>query len=120
MATEWTDELKAEVVAAYEEREPTPETTADIIAELAEEFEKTPNGVRIILSKAGVYVKKAASPSASKSTGSARVSKADAIATLTAVIEAEGGNIDEEILSKLTGKAAVYFTEVIKTITAGE
>ena len=119
MATEWTDELKQEVVAAYEEREPTPENTSEILIELADEYGKTANGIRMILSKAGVYVKKAPTPSTGKSTGT-RVSKAESIAALTAIIEAEGGTVDDEILSKLTGKAAVYFAEVIKAVTSGE
>lgn len=116
--TDWTQELKDEVVAQYEERNPTPENTMDIVTELAEEYGKTPNSIRMIISKAGAYVKKApaAAGAGAKSTGGTRVSKADAIAALTAVIEGEGGEVDEEILNKLTGKAAVYFTGVIKQI----
>ena len=120
MSTEWTDELKAEVVAAYLERDPTPETTTDILVELAEEFDKTPNGVRMILTKAEAYVKKLPAKKAAKEgTGGTRVNKAEAIEALSAIIEAEGGNADEAILSKLTGKAAIYFTEVIKQISEG-
>lgn len=115
--SEWTDELKQEVVEAYESRDPTPENTMDIVVELAEEYDKTPNGIRMILTKAEVYVKKVAAKAAAKSgTGGTRVNKADAIAALGAVIEAEGGDVDDEILSRLTGKAAVYFTGVIKSI----
>ena len=116
--SEWTDELKAEVVEAYESRDPTPENTMDIVVELAEEYDKTPNGIRMILTKAEVYVKKVAAKAATKSgaTGGTRVNKAEAIAALGAVIEAEGGDVDDEILSRLTGKAAVYFTGVIKSI----
>lgn len=117
--SEWTDELKAEVVESYENREPTPENTMDIVIELAEEFDKTPNGIRMILTKAGVYVKKVAAKAASASggkTGTPRVNKAEAIDALAAVIEGEGGTADTEILSRLTGKAANYFTGVIKDI----
>ena len=118
MGTEWTDEIKAEVVEAYLGRDPTPENTMEIVVELAEEFDKTPNGVRMILTKAEAYVKKVPAKAAAKSgaTGGTRVNKAEAIAALSAVIEGEGGEIDEAILSKLTGKAAVYFTGVIKHI----
>jgi hypothetical protein len=117
--SEWTDELKAKVIEEYESREPTPDNTMDIITELAEEFEKTPNGIRMILSKAGVYVKKtpAKSSGGSKekkpSTGGTRVSKEEAFGKLTAAIEAAGLEVDEDIVSKLTGKAAMYFAEVI-------
>jgi len=117
--SDWTDELKTEVIARYEAAQPTPENSAEIVAEIAEDIEKTPNGVRMILSKAGVYVKKAgATPSkgGSSSSSTTRVSKADAIASLTEVISANGADVDDEILGKLTGKAAVYFAGVITKI----
>lgn len=116
----WTDEKKAAVIAAYKKAEPTAENSMDIVKDLADEYEESPNGVRMILSKAGVYVKKApASPSSGESkasTGTARVSKASAIEALTAAIADTGQEADEEILSKLTGKAAQYFTTVITSI----
>jgi hypothetical protein len=42
------------------------------------------------------------------------VSKESSIADLRAAIEAKGGPVDDDILSKLTGKAAVYFLSVLK------
>jgi transposase-like protein len=109
----WTDESKAQAISMYQEQEPTPENSMDIVSEIAEELGESPNGVRMILSKAGVYVKKepAAGASKSKTTKSAstRVSKEDAQAQLTAAIEAAGKEVDSDIISKLTGKAAVYF-----------
>ena len=112
---EWTDELKQEVIEAYEKLEPTPETTMDAVKEVANEFGKTANGVRMILSKAGVYVKKTAATSESKSssTGAKRVNKAEAIATLKETIKAAGKDVDEDICDRLTGKAAVYFTGLL-------
>ena len=117
--SEWTDELKQQVISEYEAAEPTPENTMDIIAELAEEHDKTPNGIRMILSKAGVYVKKTPAKSSGgskekKSTGGTRVSKEEAFGKLTAAIEAAGLEVDEDIVSKLTGKAAMYFADVIE------
>lgn len=115
----WTDEKKAEVIEAYESQSPTPENSMEIVKEIAEEFEESPNGVRMVLTKAGVYVKKApASGGTSKATGAAstRVSKAAAIESLTAAISDAGQEVDEEILSKLTGKAAMYFTTVITAV----
>jgi len=119
--SEWTEELKAEVVAEYEKRNPTPETTMDIIKELAEEFEKSPNGVRMVLTRAGVYVKKAQDKSESKSSakaegGAKRVNKADAIGTLKNTIAALNQDVNDDILDKLTGKAAVYFTEIFNNL----
>jgi hypothetical protein len=121
MAT-WTDELKAQVVKMYEDAEPTPETSTEIIKDIAEEIEMSPNGVRMVLVQADVYVKKdpATKSTTSKSTGSGtegggkRVSKEAAIADLRKIIEDKGAAVDEDILGKLTGKAAVYFAQVLK------
>jgi len=115
----WTDEKKAEVIAAYEAQNPTPENSMEIVSDIAEEFEESPNGVRMVLTKAGVYVKKApASKAASSggSTGGGRVSKAAAIEALTAALTDAGQEVDEEIVSKLTGKAAMYFAGVIAAV----
>lgn len=121
MAANWTDELKASVIEKYEAAGPTPENSTEIIKDIAEEIEMSPNGVRMVLVQAGVYVKKdpAASTAKTKTTSAtgdkpARVSKESAIADLTAAIEAAGKEVDADILSKLTGKAAVYFLGLIK------
>jgi hypothetical protein len=58
-----------QAVAMYLEAEPTPENSTEIVASIAEELEQSPNGVRMILSKAEVYVKKAPAASESKSSG---------------------------------------------------
>lgn len=114
----WTEELKAKVIEAYEAAGPTPETSTEIIKDIAEEFEQSPNGVRMVLVQAGVYVKKEASAgktetkTASKE-GGKRVSKESSIAALKAAIVAKGREVDDEILDKLTGKAAVYLVSVI-------
>jgi hypothetical protein len=121
MAANWTDELKASVIEKYEAAGPTPENSTEIIKDIAEEIEMSPNGVSMVLVQAGVYVKKdpATSTAKTKTTSAtgdkpARVSKESAIADLTAAIEAAGKEVDADILSKLTGKAAVYFLGVIK------
>jgi len=100
----WTDESKAQAVEMYQEQEPTPETSMEIVKDIAEELGESPNGVRMILTKAGVYVKKSPATGAAKSSGgfSARVSE-----------------IDDDIIDKLTGKASVYFTGVINNINNG-
>lgn len=118
----WDDEKKAAVIEQYEAANPTPENSMEIVAELADEFEESPNGVRMILTKAGVYVKKAPASGGSKpaSNGGSggRVSKAAAIESLSAAISDAGQEVDQEILDKLTGKAAVYFTGVISAINS--
>jgi len=109
---------KAAVIAAYEEADPTPETSMEIVKELADEFEESANGVRMILSKAGVYVKKTPAPSGTKSSGGGgtRVSKAAAQEALIAALTDAGQEVDEDVVSKLTGKAAQYFAGVIAAI----
>ena len=120
MAATWTDELKQEVIAKYEAAGPTPENSTEIIKDIAEEFEQSPNGVRMVLVQAGVYVKKdpVAGSAKTKTPAAgdkpARVSKESAIADLKAAIEDAGKPVDEDILSKLTGKAAVYFLSILK------
>jgi len=120
MAATWTDELKAEVIAKYKGAGPTPENSTEIIKDIAEEIEMSPNGVRMVLVQAGVYVKKDPSASTSKTKTPAagdkpaRVSKESAIADLREAIEAAGKTVDDDILTKLTGKAAVYFLSVIQ------
>lgn len=119
---EWTDELKTDVVTAYEERNPTPENTMDIVKELATEFEKTPNGVRMVLTRASVYIKKAPASSASSSDSkgkSTRVNKAEAITALKAKIKAVEFEVDDDICDRLTGKAAVYIHSILEAVTPG-
>ena len=117
----WDDDKKAAVIAAYEEQNPTPENSMEIVKEIADEYEESPNGVRMILSKAGVYVKKtpAASGSGTSSNGgSSRVSKAAAQEALVAALTDVGAEIDNDIVEKLTGKAAQYFAGVIGAINS--
>ena len=117
----WDDDKKAQAVSMYEEAQPTPETSMEIVKDIAEELDESPNGVRMILTKAGVYVKKtpAAKSSGGTTGGSTRVSKAAAQEALTAALSDAGQSVDEEIISKLTGKATQYFTSIITTINEG-
>lgn len=114
----WTDEKKKKVVDLYLAGEPTPENSMEIVKEIADDLDESPNGVRMILSKAGVYVTKTAAPktaSGAKGEGSARVSKEASQARLIAAINTIGATVDEEIISKLTGKAAVYLAGIIES-----
>ena len=112
----WDDEKRAQAVEMYEAAGPTPETSPEIVKEVAEELGESPNGVRMILVKAGVYVKKEASAAKSSGGGGTRVSKAAAQEALTAAIQDAGQDVDEEIISRLTGKAANYLAGVITSI----
>jgi len=115
----WDDDKKAQAVSMYEEAEPTPETSMEIVKDIADELDESPNGVRMILTKAGVYVKKTPAAKSSGSTtggGGTRVSKAAAAEALAAALGDAGQPVDEEIISKLTGKASQYFTSIITAI----
>ena len=121
----WTEEDRQKVIAAYKAADPTPENSTEIIKDIAEQMEQSANGVRMLLVSAGVYVKKNpdATTDSSKTNKAGttrpagdkapRASKESQIAELRTAIEAKGAEVDDEILSKLTGKAAVYFTKVL-------
>lgn len=118
----WDDDKKAQAVTMYEAADPTPETSMEIVKSIADELEESPNGVRMILTKAGVYVKKSPASGGSKPASSGgsggRVSKAAAQEALIAAINDSGQSVDEEIISKLTGKAAQYFTTVLNGVNS--
>ena len=119
MSFEWTDETKADVIERYQKAEPTRENSMDIVNEIAEDIGAPPNGVRMILSRAEVYVKKTPSSSSSSSSsegGSKRVSKADAQERLAKALEAKEAEVDNSIIEKLTGKACVYLAEQIENM----
>ena len=113
----WDDDKKAQAVSMYEEQDPTPETSMEIVKEIAEELDESPNGVRMILTKAGVYVKKSpATNGGNGSSGGGRVSKQAMQDELSAASSDAGQTVDEDIISKLSGKAAQYLAGVIRTI----
>lgn len=118
----WTEEQKQTVIDKYTAMGPTEANSTELVKQIAEEMDQSPNGVRQVLVQAKVYVKKDpnAVTTAGKTTtktgtaeGTKRVSKESQIAALKEAIEARGGAIDDDILSKLTGKAAAYFTDVL-------
>lgn len=127
--SDWTDELKQEVVAQYEaemsklDEEERGQQSTEVCKQIAKDLDKTTNGVRMILTKAGVYIKKtptAKSATSSSSTGGTkRVNKAQAIEELKGAIQLiDEELIEDDVISKLTGKAAQYFTGVIKQAVA--
>ncbi len=120
----WTEEQKKLAISKYEAGDPTPENSTELIKEIAEEMEQSPNGVRQVLVQAGVYVKKdpaatttkpPSKPGAKEGEGTKRVSKDTQIDSLRKAIVAAGAAVDEDIIGKLTGKAASYFATVLGT-----
>lgn len=113
----WDDDKKAQAVSMYEEQDPTPETSMEIVKDIADELDESPNGVRMILTKAGVYVKKSpATNGGGSSTGGGRVSKQAMQEELIAAITDAGQAVDNDIIDKLSGKAAQYLAGVITAI----
>ena len=102
---------KAQAVEMYEAQDPTPETSMEIVKEIADELSESPNGVRMILTKAGVYVKKAQATGNGGGTSSGGLAFLSKLLKmhLTAAINDKGLTVDEDIISKMTGKAAQYF-----------
>ena len=116
----WTDESRQQAIELYEAAGATPENSMEIVKKIAEDMGESPNGVRMILTKAEVYVKKAPAEgktsSGSSNGGGTRINKEAAQQGLIAILTDAGADIDEEIISKLTGKAATYFTAEITKI----
>ena len=113
----WEEEKKQQAIEMYTGEEPTPENSMEIVKTISTELGESPNGVRNILVRAGVYVKKTpATRSSSSKTNGGRVSVADAQATLANAIRDTGSEPDEAIINKLTGKAANYFAEMINKV----
>ena len=109
----WTDEDKQEVVDMYTDQSPTSDTSIEIVKAIAEDFDKTSNAIRLILSKAGVYVKGASKSAVEAKDKPKKVSKADCIAELVTAIETAGGEVDMDIIDKFTGKAATYLAGIL-------
>jgi hypothetical protein len=114
----WDDDKRAAVVEAYEKANPTPENSMEIVKQIADDMGESANGVRMVLTKAGVYIKKsegtaAASSGAAKAATGTRVSKAGAQEAIMSALRDAGQEIDEDVVSKLTGKAAMYFANII-------
>tara|TARA_R100001463_G_scaffold110294_2_gene165024 strand:- start:731 stop:1198 length:468 start_codon:yes stop_codon:yes gene_type:complete len=112
----WTDEAKAQAVEMYTAEEPTPDNSMEVVKMIAEELGESPNGVRMILTKAGVYVKKTPAAKSSGGTGGGRVNVAAAQDELAKAISDMGKEADTAIISKLTGKAAMYFATLINEL----
>ena len=110
----WEEDKKQQAIEMYTDEEPTPETSMEIVKLIAEELNESPNGVRMILTRAGVYIKK--NPSAGNSsgkTGGGSVSKAECHQQLVDAVGSLGGSLDMSIIDKISGKAAKHIAEQI-------
>jgi len=111
----WTDESKEMAIEMYTSADATPETSMEIVKDIAEELNESPNGVRMILTRAGVYVKKNPSKANGSTGGGGRVSKAECHQQLVDAVAAVGGELDITIIDKISGKAAKHIAEQIQS-----
>ena len=125
--SEWTEDLKNKVKKRYLDDNPTAtaENSIEKVKLIAEEIKMTSNGTRMILTKQGVYIKAAKAAAAAKAGDDGdkpkRVHKQDSIDALTKLLEDNEVEVDLDIVSKMTGKAAVYFSTAIeKIISSGD
>ena len=115
----WEEDKKNEACQLYLAEDPNPDTSMEIVKEIATKLNESANGVRIILTRAGIYVKKTpAKRSSNGSTGGGRVSVADAQQSLKNALTDAGMEPDDSIISKLTGKAANYFADIITKVNS--
>lgn len=108
------DEQRDELVSAYLDNLPTPETNAEIITQLGEDFNMSPNKVKVILTQEGVFVKKEISDITASSSKAKRVSKSAVVQELKEILEQQEKPIDEELIGKMTGKAIAYIITLLK------
>lgn len=122
----WTDQKRAEVIAEYTQimtEQFTDDTeraanSIEVVKQLATKHGESANGVRMILQKAEVYIKKEATTSTravkTGEAGAKRINKVEAIQDLKNAISAiDPQLLDDDILDKLTGKAAAYFASLL-------
>lgn len=121
----WTEETKQQMIEEYvnvmhtqfDTDEARSMGTPEVISQLSTKYGHSVNGVRTTLVRAGVYfkaIKTASKPATTGGAGGARINKAEAIQDLKNKIAAiDSDLIDDSILEKLTGKAAVYFSNIL-------
>lgn len=108
--------VKEAIREAYLSENPTSDTNSEILKKLGEDFQMSANSIRVFLAKENILVKKAqveTGGTKSPTTGTKRVSKEKVLGQLKELISSKGKPIDNDILDKLTGKAAQYLIEVI-------
>lgn len=128
MANVWTDELKTQVIDAYVEmmneypEEERGKHSAEVIEAVKEDqdLEFSVNSIRTVLSRAGVYIKKAtASPKASAKSSGKKLSKAEAHAELIAAFTDLGVEVGDDAtaaIGKMTGVLATTLAELVRKI----
>ena len=119
----WTDEQREEAKELYLNANPTPETTTEIVKDVAETMGQTANGVRMILNKMDdVYIKAASAKTPSKAGDSdkpKRVSKADSANALIKALEAEAVELSDDdlaVIGRSTGKMTILIKSWIDAI----
>ena len=108
-------------MSKYDESE-KPTHSMEACKTLAEQLGFTANGVRLVLTQAGVYIAKtprssAATSTADKPKAATRGSKQVSLNNLkTAIRNIDPELLDEELIDKLTGVQAEYFATIISKV----
>lgn len=128
----WNDEKRAKAIEAYtttmateyDNDEARAAASVEVVKEIAEDLGETANGVRLILSKAGVYIKgssKSKTDAKADAAAPKRIGKAESHAGLKTAIKAIDPDLlteeGSELIDKMTAKAAAYFTEIVLALT---
>lgn len=124
----WTDEQREEAKELYENANPTAETSTEIVKDIAETIGQTANGTRMILIKAGVYIKASGSKTPAKTAGSTgdkpkRMSKAESASALVAALNAQAIELEAEELAAIdraTGKMTALIKKWVDTMAGDE
>lgn len=103
---------KEAVIEEYVANEPTPENTTELVNDLAERYDVTPNKVRIHLMQSGVYIKKEAKASSSSS-GEKKSTRRTKLVAIEELAEKVGAEVDVELLSKATIKLIDYIRDAL-------
>jgi hypothetical protein len=122
MNEENANDINDQIEEAYLKNNPTPENTMEIVMELAEEFGKSANAIRLMLGKRGVYVKKAATKPAPKTTkkeggavvNSRGAAKSTVVQQVFNLAESKGvTDLTQEDLGKLTVKQLTFILNLV-------
>ncbi len=115
----YTEEFKEEIKKKYLESDPTANNTVELCKSLADEHGVSANVIRQLLVGAEVYISQGQVTS-SKKTTSTKLDKSKMQDSIQSVIEALGEKVDQDIISKLTGKAANYLSSVMSKLDKQE
>lgn len=114
----YTQEFKDLVIKQYLESDPTPNNTVELCKSIADEHDVSSNVIRKLLVDAEVYISQG--QVSSKKSTSTKLDKSKMQSTIQEVIAKLGEPVNDDIILKLTGKAANYLTGVLSVLNKKE